>query len=65
MVTISPVACKTRICCASCMEQVQNKAINAMERKGERIRDPPNPKLPPAKKKAKQKRRYVIGKRIV
>ena len=54
--------------CAGCMEDMQEKHIDAMERKGERIRRPLVNVDPPArkpKKKAKRKGTTVIGKRVV
>lgn len=54
------------------MEQLQEGAVDAMERKGHRIRNPPAVTLPSEKreraaKKAKKTRRkpIVIGKRVV
>lgn len=52
--------------CAGCMEDMQEKHIDAMERKGERIRKPLINVDPPARKvRAKRRRVTVIGKRVV
>lgn len=52
--------------CAGCMEDMQEKHIDAMERRGERIRKPPVNVDPPARKvKKKRKTTQVVGKRVV